>query len=393
MTALSRQLTPAATPGTTGVPALDGARVLLVHQWLYTWAGAERVLEHLAAMIPQADVLSGLVTPGIRRAHPIAARAQESWAGRLPFGRTHHRWFLPAHALAFATFDTRAYDVVISVSHAFEKMVRRRKADAVHISYCLSPPRYLWDLQDAHDELATPMQRLALRAARGPLRALDRRSANHVDRFISLSRHVAERVRRAYGRESAVVYPPVSRKPAPPMPSVRDRFLFTLGRLVPYKRLDLAIAAAERLGIRLLIAGDGPERPRLERLAGSHTEFLGTISEERAGELLSRCAAFVFCAEEDFGIAPVEAMSHGAPVVAFGRGGALETISDGVSGVFFREQHVDAVADAITRCLEHSWDDERVRACAAAFAPERFRAAMAAEITAEVSNGRRRAIR
>ena len=362
-------------------PEFASLRVLLVHEWIYTWAGGERVLEHLAQLIPHADVLSGIVTPEMRKEKALAARAKESWVGRLPGSRRHHRWFLPVHALAFARYDTRDYDLVISVSHAFEKAIRPMKPGGVHVSYCLTPPRYLWDLSVAHDRLASPLQRAALRTVRMPLRALDRRFASRVDHFVSLSHYIADRVRRAYGRESAVVYPPVSLKSAVPA-GRREGFLFTMGRLVAYKRVDLAIQAARQLGVRLVVAGDGPERSRLERMAGPEVEFLGRISEERAGALLSTCAAFVFCAEEDFGIAPLEANAHGAPVVAFGAGAALETTQDGVSGVLFQEQTPASVAEGIRRCLNMSWDSSRIRANAERFSPRRFHEGMRAQLVA-----------
>ena len=361
------------------IPELRDKRVLLVHHWIYTWAGAERCLEELASMIPHADILAGVVTAEMRRSHPVAERAIESWVGRVPGARTRHRWFLPLHAAAFASYDTRAYDLVVSISHAFEKTIRARKPGARHLCYCLTPPRYLWDQSDAHAALATPVQRWALQGGRGALRVIDRRAALGVDRFVSISRFVARRVRESYGRESAVVYPPVDARPvATDLP--RERFLLSLGRLVPYKRVDLAIAAAEALGVRLLIAGDGPERQRLQRMAGTHTAFLGPVSEAEAGRLLSSCAAFVFCAEDDFGIAPVEANAHGAPVVALGRGGAAETIVDGRSGVLFHEQTVASLSAAITQCLARDWDPAVLRANAARFAPERFREGIAAEL-------------
>lgn len=363
-------------------PELAELRVLLVHEWLYTWAGGERCLEQLALLMPHADILAGMVTPQARRQHEVAARARESWAGRIPGARTKHRWFLPLHAAAFAGYDTSGYDLVISISHAFEKAIRATKPGAVHLSYCLSPPRFLWTLSDAHERLATPLQRAALRVTRAPLRALDRRMALGVDRFVSLSHVVAARVRHIYRRESTVVYPPVAPKPVAAARAPRDSFLLTLGRLVPYKRVDLAIAAAERLRMPLVVAGDGPSRAALEAQAGPHTRFVGEVSEAEAGRLLERCAAFVFCAEEDFGIAPLEANAHGAPVVAFGRGGATETIRDGVTGVFFAEQSPDAVAEAITRCLAHAWDDTILRAHVERFSPARFRDGMRAEIRA-----------
>ena len=357
-------------------------RILLVHEWLYTWAGAERVLEQLVALLPHADVLAAIVTPAMRQAHPIARGAKESWVGALPGARRHHRWFLPVHAMAFAGYDTRAYDLIISVSHAFEKAVRVRKAGGVHLSYCLSPPRYLWDLRASHDALARPIQRTALRLARPALRAIDRRAAAGVDSFVSLSGVVADRVRRAYHRESSVVYPPVAHKPGigAATGDRRQGFLLSLGRLVPYKRVDLAIKAAERLGVRLVVAGEGSERARLQKLAGTGTEFVGRVTEERAAELLSTCAAFMFCGEEDFGIAPLEANAHGAPVIALGRGAVLETLRDGQTATFFDEPTVEAAADATARCLATSWDAQALRANAERFSPARFRAEMRDEI-------------
>jgi len=386
-------VTPVADTANTTDEARDAAtmlsslRVLIVHQWLYTWAGAERDLEQLVEVFPQADVLAGIVTPAMRRRHEIARRARETWVGRLPGARRHHRWFLPAQALAFSRVDTSAYDLIVSISHAFEKAVRAQREGARHICYCLTPPRYLWDMTEAHGRLATPIQRIALNAARRPLRTLDLRTVENVHHFISQSQTVADRVWRTYGRESSVVYPPVAPKPLAATVSSREKFLFTLGRLVPYKRVELAMAAAERLRIPLIVAGDGPDRARLEKLAGRYTDFRGEVSDASAGDLLSRCAAFLFCAEEDFGIAPVEANAHGAPVIAFGRGGARETIIDGSTGVFFEHLSVEAVCDAIQRCMRLPWDERALRQNAARFAPEQFRKGMQREIARVLTNG------
>lgn len=364
----------------TEVPAdLAQLRVLLVHEWLYAWAGAERDLEQLVALLPHADVLVGVVTPEMRRHHAIAERAIESWVGAIPGARARHRWFLPLHAAAFRGFDTSKYDLIVSISHAFEKAVRAREG-ATHVCYCLSPPRWLWDLGESHKSLATPAQRLALRLGTAPFRALDKAMARGVDRFVSQSKFIADRVRRVYGRDSSVVYPPVAAKAGATRAARRERFLFTLGRLVPYKRVDLAILAAERLGVRLVVAGDGPERDRLVRMAGRNVEFLGEIPEADAATLLSTCAAFVFCAEEDFGIAPLEANAHGAPVVALARGGVTETLVPGESAVFFDEPSVDALCTAIRTCLDASWDEAAIRRNAERFSPDRFRAGMRDEL-------------
>ena len=353
---------------------LSQLRVLLVHEWLYTWGGAERCLDEMLALLPQADIAVGFATPEMRATHESARRARETWAARVPGVRRHHRWFLPLHALAFATLDTTGYDLVVSLSHHFGKAVRARGRSAKHLCYCFSPPRYFWGMDAAYTPRASAMERAALASATGVMRAVDRKAAAGVDRFVGISRYVGERIMRAYGRESDVVYPPVrAKRAAPGAAGPRDGFLLTLGRLVPYKRVDLAIEAAQRLGMRLVVAGDGPERARLERSAGAHVEFTGDVGESEAAALLSQCAAFVFCAEEEFGIAPVEANAHGAPVVAFGRGGAAETMQDGVSGILFDRQDAVSVASAIERCLATRWDPERLRENAARFSPERFR--------------------
>jgi glycosyltransferase involved in cell wall biosynthesis len=212
---------------------------------------------------------------------------------------------------------------------------------------------------------------------------LDRLGAAGVDRFVSISSCVRERVLRAYGRESSVVYPPVSTK-GDAVVSARQPFLLSLGRLVPYKRIDLAIRAAEALQMKLVVAGNGPDRRRLEKLAGPHTEFVGTVPDSEAGRLLSTCAAFVFCAEEDFGIAPVEANAHGAPVVTFSRGGAAETMVDGETAVFFHKQQDTDVARAIEECLSRTWDTGRLRRNADRFSPESFREGITAQLLAAV---------
>lgn len=385
---MTRPFLPAAEAGSTQLsvdtPAsLAGVRVLVVHEWLNTWAGGERCLEQILRVFPDADLLVGVITDAMRDYNDVTRRARESWVGLIPGARTRHRWFLPLHAAAFAFHDTSAYDLVISSSHAFEKFIKtRRKEDAKHLCYCYSPPRWLWDLTETYAERATPLQRAALAAGVPLWRAMDRRAARSVDRFVSISRYIADRVRRSYGVESDVVYPPVVAKPTSDSPtSVGEPYLLALGRLVEYKRVDLLIRAAEQLQMKLIIAGDGPERRKLERLGGRFTEFLGEVAEDRAGDLLAGCSALVFGGEEDFGIALVEANAHGKPVVCYGRGGAVESMIDGQTAVFFHDTTVDAVAAAIERCLTRTWDGATLRANASRFSPEAFRAGLCSAIS------------
>ncbi len=352
-------------------------RVLIAHDWLIAWGGAERTLEQMLEVLPQADVLVGLKDPRLPANH-VTRRARETWMGRIPFAHSHHRWLLPLYPLAFRTARTAGYDLVISSAHAFAKVIDAPPG-VPHLCYCYSPPRYLWDLRTAYGSVHGG-QGMALRLAGPLLRWIDRRSARHVDRFVAISLYIADRIRRTYGREAAVVYPPVAARPASSARRVRTRTLLSLGRLVPYKRVDLAIQAATALGLPLLVAGDGPERARLESLAGPNVTFLGQVDESRAAELLETSALMVFCAEEDFGIAPVEANLHGLPVVAFRRGAASESMIDGVSAVYFDEQTPSAVAAAITLALATPWQDQQVRASGARFSNGRFRLEFAEQV-------------
>jgi glycosyltransferase involved in cell wall biosynthesis len=353
----------------------QGLRVLIVHEWLYTWAGGERCVEQMFEMFPNADLLVGVVMPEMRNYNAITRHARESWVGRLPGARTKHRWFLPMHGVAFALEDTSTYDLVISSSHAVEKFVRTN-GRTKHVCYCYTPPRFLWDMHKEYLSFAGRLERMALRLSTPVLRWADKHAARGVDRFVSISKYVAARVERTYGVPSVVVYPPVTAKPGLASAGQRaggEPYLLYLGRLVEYKRVDLLVQAAERLQRRLIVAGDGPERARLERIAGRHTEFLGEVSEERAGDLLSNCSAFVFAGEEDFGISLVEANAHGRPVVCLGRGGATETMASGKTAVLFDRQDVDALCAAITECEGRAWDGDLLRANARRFSPEAFR--------------------
>lgn len=344
-------------------------------------------MEQLLKVFPAADLVVGLCDPKFRAYNQVTRRARETWLGRVPRAHRHHRWLLPLEGLAFARLDTSQYDLVISSTHALAKMVRAAR-EARHVCYCYTPPRYLWDLYDEHKRAARGLEALALIAGRHLLRHFDQRSAGGVHRFIAVSRFVADRIQRAYGRSADVVYPPVSAKAVfPTSRTRRDGFMLYLGRLVPYKRVDLAIVAAQRLGVPLVVAGDGPERDRLKQLAGKMVEFTGAVSEEEAGRLLSSCRLFVFCGEEDFGIAPLEANAHGAPVVAYGRGALLETMQPGLTAEFFFEQTADAVVNAASRALSREWDEGRLRENAMRFSPEHFREAFATSVQMTLDEG------
>jgi glycosyltransferase involved in cell wall biosynthesis len=367
-----------------GAPSLQRLRVLLAHEWLVTWAGSERCVAEILEIFPNADLVVGVRSRVMAQFNAVSSRARETWLARVPGARNHHQWFLPLQAAAFATLNTHRYDLVISSSHAFAKMVRCH-GDTVHLCYCYSPPRYLWDLKESYRDAARGLQRIAFASAAGLLRRVDRASARRVDHFVAISHYIADRIWRCYGRRSEVVYPPVTAKTHHDSRRGRGNFLLSMGRLVPYKRVDLAIQAAERLGMRLVVAGDGPERARLEAIAGRHTQFVGEVTEEEAGQLLSTCAAFMFCADEDFGIAPVEANAHGAPVIGYAKGGLLETMRPGVTAEFFEEQTVDAVTSGIERAITRSWDVAAIQSNAERFSPASFRNGLTRSIIGALS--------
>jgi glycosyltransferase involved in cell wall biosynthesis len=364
---------------------LDALKILIVHEWLVTWAGSERCVEQLLTIFPRADLVVGVLAADMKDLNAVTRRARETWLARLPGARRHHRWFVPLQALAFASLDTEPYDLVISSSHAFAKAVRARRG-ACHVCYCHSPPRYLWHLAATYRRSATGPQRSALAIGAPMLRWLDRRSAHGVHRFIANSRHTAAQIRATYGRDATVVYPPVTPKPTAGLLEQGD-FLLSLGRLVPYKRVDLAIQAAEFLHRRLIVAGDGPDRRRLEHGAGRHTEFVGAVSETEAGRLLGTCAALVFCAEEDFGIAPVEANAHGAPVVAYRAGGLRESMVEGETAEFFDHQRVEDLAAAVQRTLTRRWDRSALQRNAARFSPMAFQRGVRAAVLSALNDG------
>lgn len=376
-------------PSGTPQETLSDLRVLIVHDWIMSWAGSERVLEQMCHVLPHADVVVGVMDARMRRFNPLCERARESWLARLPGARRHYQWLLPMEALAFRTLDTSEYDLVISSSHAFAKSVRPGRR-GLHLCYCHSPPRYLWDLHDTYMARANRPRRAAMALGRAMLRALDRWSSRQVTHFVCNSRHVATQVRRIYGRGATIVPPPVEAKPSFGADRSRRRgdFVLYLGRLVPYKGVDVIVAAADVHGVRTVIAGDGPERERLQALAGERVQFLGAVSDIEAGRLLNECAAFVFCAEEDFGIAPVEANAHGAPVVAYDGGGVRETMIDGVTAELFHEITPEALAAAVLRTLARSWDENSLRANAARFGAERFRRSFAEVATAALAGER-----
>jgi glycosyltransferase involved in cell wall biosynthesis len=327
-----------------------GARVALVHDWLTGMRGGERCLEVLCELFPTAPLFTLLHVPGSVSPTIENRRIVASFVQRLPRAAARYRSYLPVFPLAISRFDLAGYDLVVSMSHCVAKGVRA-PARALHLCYCFSPMRYVWDLYDDYFGGRGAAVRLLMPPLAGALRRWDRRTAS-VDHFVAISRHIAARIRRAYDRPAEVLYPPVDVQRFEITDAVDDYYL-VVAALVPYKRVDLAVAAATRLGRRLVVVGTGPEEARLRALAGPTVTFLGWRPDAEVAGLYARCRALLFPAVEDFGITPLEAAAAGRPTIAMAAGGALETMvglgapDAAPTAVFFDEASVDALARAI----------------------------------------------
>jgi glycosyltransferase involved in cell wall biosynthesis len=362
-------------------------RVALVHDWLTGMRGGERCLEVFCELFPDADLFTLLHVPG--SVSPVIERRRivTSFVQRLPRAVERYRYYLPLFPAAMRAFDFSPYDLVLSSSHAVAKAARQRKG-ATHVCYCFTPMRYVWDLYDDYFGARAPRAaRLVMPPIAAALRRWDRRTSARPDRLVAISRFVANRIRRVWGRDADVIHPPVdAARYAMAADDPADYYL-VVSALVPYKRVDLAVAAATRLGRRLLVVGSGPEAPRLAAAAGPTVEFLGWRSDAEIAELYARCRAVLFPPLEDFGIVPLEAMAAGRPVAAYGAGGATETVvglgSGGdaaPTGVFFHEQTVDALVEAM-RTLEANearFEPKALRAHAETFDRPLFRDRIAA---------------
>jgi len=341
-------------------------RVALAASWLNQYGGAERVLEVLHGMLPTAPVYTSMYAP---QAMPEAYRSWDirtSFMQRLPLVTRKHQWFLPLYPLAFESMRVGDCDLLISNTSAFAHGIRTGPGVA-HICYCLTPARFLWDYASyvQREQLGHGL-RAVLPAVIGLLRSWDYAAAQRVTHFVAISRLVGERIKRCYGRESAIIYPPLDAQAYSPSPD-HDDFFLIVSRLIPYKRIDLAVQACSQLGLPLRIIGDGRDRAHLERLAGPTVRFLGHLPDADVKEHLRRCRAFIFPGEEDFGLAPLEAMASGRPVIAYGAGGALETIVEGVTGAFFREPTVESLAEAVRTFDAAVYDPVAIRRHAEGF--------------------------
>lgn len=350
--------------------------IALVHDWLTTYGGQEAMVESLFELWPDMPIYTiiyddqGACAP-IVEGHEVYT----SFIQNLPFARTKYRTYLPFMPLAIEQLDVTDYEIVLSMHHAVSKGVLTT-ADQLHISYVNTPIRYAWNLYFDYmktgfkSKISAGLARLVLHY----IRMWDVQTANRVDVFIGNSQNVADRIWRVYRRRAEVIYPPVEIERFSPA-SAREDYYVSFSRLVPYKRVDLIVEAFTKLGKRLVVLGDGPEMDRIKETAGSNIEFLGYQEDKVVADVLGRAKAFVFAANEDFGITPVEAQAAGCPVIAYGRGGALETVIAGETGLFFNEQTPDSLISAVEEFERDSnkFNIEKLRYNAQRFSAERFK--------------------
>jgi glycosyltransferase involved in cell wall biosynthesis len=357
-------------------------KLAIVCSWLNQYGGAERVLEVVHDMYPQAPIYTSIYRPEALPERYRTWDIRPSFMNRIPLAKRRHQLFLPLYPLAFESLDLRGYDVVLSLTSAFGHGVIT-EADTQHICYCLTPARFLWGYHAYIErEGVRPLARLALAPFLKSLRQWDRLAADRVDRFVAISRTVQRRIEKCYRRASTIVYPPVNTditsEPAEP-----EDYYLIVSRLIPYKHIDLAVRAFNLLGLPLRIIGDGRDRAALQALAKPNIEFLGYVPDDAyvRGQM-ARCRALVFPGAEDFGLTPLEAMAAGRPVIAYGAGGALDTIEEGRTGIFFREPTPEALAEAVGRLERLTFRAEDLYHQAARFGVERFRREMAAIVEA-----------
>jgi glycosyltransferase involved in cell wall biosynthesis len=347
-------------------------RVALIHDWLNGMRGGEKVLELLCELYPEAEIFTLFYEPD-NVSELIASKiVNVSPLQRLPWARKAYRSYLPLYPWAIERFRLQGFDLVISTSHCAAKGVRV-PAQVRHICYCLTPMRYIWDMFDVYFPRRGPrlVSSLAMRLLVKRLRRWDVATAQRIDFFIAISQHIAKKIFRYYSRNAAVIYPPVDTELFTPGNVKKSEQYLIVSALVPYKRIDLAICAFNELGFPLVIVGEGPEAGRLRAIAKENITFLGWVTNERLRHLYRESQALIFSGEEDFGLVPVEAQACGTPVIAYKKGGVLESVVDGVTGCFFEPQTAEALRAAVEQFAPTRYECINLRTNAERFSRQR----------------------
>jgi len=354
-------------------------KTALVHDWLIDFRGAEKVVEQIV-QIPELGITKLYTLLFSRREFsdsPIGnMEIEESSLVKIPLSKRFYRQYILFLPFAAEQFDLSEYDLVISSSHSVAKGVITR-SDQLHISYCHTPMRYVWDLYHLYLRqmgLTKGIKGNIVRLIFHYVRMWDYLASKRVDLFVANSKYIAKRIRKHYGREAAVIYPPVDTERFMPSHRREDYFI-TVSHLVPYKRVDLIVRAFSKMKLPLLVIGDGPDMRKIKAISAPNVELLGRLPDHEVAEYMSKAKAFVYAAEEDFGIVPVEAQAAGVPVIAFGKGGVEESVLDGQTGILFDEQNVASLIGAVQRFIkqEDRFDPALIRRNAERFSPQRFR--------------------
>ncbi len=360
-------------------------RVALVHDWLVSCGGAERVLEALIELYPKADIFTSVVDRNKISDKISSCNIIPSFLQKIPNASKIYKSLLPLMPIAFEQFDFSEYDLVISSSHACAKGVIT-PPETLHICYCHTPMRYAWDMYNEYLRIENvgPIKRLFIAPVMNYLRIWDRASAARVEYFIANSRHVAERIRKFYGRESSIIYPPIDIANFTPSGSVDDYYL-TVARLVPQKRVDIIIQAFNKSGKHLKIVGTGRDAENLKAQAKDNIEFLGYVKDADLNAVMAKCKAFVFASYEDFGIVPVEAQAAGRPVIVYSGGGAKESVILGKTGLVFDDQTSDSLNDSVERFETMYFDSKDCVDNAKQYDKECFKSKVFEFVTAKLS--------
>lgn len=360
-------------------------KVAIVHEWLTIYGGSERVVEQLLKIYPEADIFTTVYNKkNMGKIFP-PEKVHTSFMQKIPFSQKYYTKMLSLMPRAFESFDLSGYDLVISSSSSCAKGVIT-SADTLHISYIHTPMRYAWDLYHDYMKSSGLITRLAMKGVMHKIRQWDALSGLRVDKFIANSSLVKRRIEKVYRRDAEVIHPPINTEFFKPDGQEPDDFYFILSRLIPYKRIDLAIRACNELGRKLIILGAGPLEKELKKIAGPTIEFLGRLSDEESRKYYQRCRAFLFPGYEDFGITPVEAQACGRPVIAYGKGGVLDSVIPGKTGVFFNEQTVESMKEGILELEKKTFSAEQIRAHAEVFSNEKFRSKIEGYIKSVLSD-------
>ncbi|HEX9544055.1 MAG TPA: glycosyltransferase [Pyrinomonadaceae bacterium] len=340
--------------------------IAVFHDNFAQMGGAEKVAEEIYNLLPGASLHSTIAVQKVLSRGLQQANIKTSWMQYLPGLRRHFRHYFLFYPFAVESVDLSAYDLIVSCCFGYAKGVRKRK-DAIHVCYCHTPMRWVWRYEDYSERAGFgPLARWILPLLLSLLKRWDLRAACRPDYFIANSQAVAKRIKTFYGRDSIVIPPPIDVSRFQP-DTVQGDYYLVLSRLVPYKRIDLAVAACTKLNRKLLVVGDGPDRARLEKIAGPSVRFLGRQSDEAVARYAARCRALLFPGEEDFGMTPLEVNAAGRPVIAFRAGGALETVVEGRTGLFFDRPESDSLIQAIEEFELRNWDSQLLRSHAAKF--------------------------